>query len=182
VDYFMRALAEAQGNKAIGVILSGAGSDGTLGLAEIQAQGGVTFAQDETTAKYDGMPRSAIAAGCVDFVLPPADIARELTRIARALLPQGEAAELVSEQHVGLNTIFQLIRKSTGVDFTHYRHTTIRRRIQRRMIVHKIDALPRYIKYVQPAEEIDSRQSVLRLVLSDLMAMRAGSRNGRDVT
>ena len=158
VDCFMRALAEAQGNKAIGVILSGAGTDGTLGLAEIQAQGGVTFAQDETTAKYDGMPRSAISSGSVDFVLPPAEIARELTRIARhpfvALPPKDEVAELVPEQHISLNTIFQLIRKSTGVDFTHYRHTTIRRRIQRRMIVHKIDTLPRYVKYVQhnPAE------------------------------
>lgn len=158
VDYFMRALAEAQGNKAIGVILSGAGTDGTLGLAEIQALGGVTFAQDETSAKYDSMPRSAIAAGCVDFVLPPTEIARELSRIARhpyvAELPKEAAAALVPEQHVGLNTIFQLIRKSAGVDFTRYRHTTIRRRIQRRMIVHKIDALPRYVKYVQqnPAE------------------------------
>jgi two-component system, chemotaxis family, CheB/CheR fusion protein len=158
VDYFMRALAEAQGNKAIGVILSGAGSDGTLGLAEIQAQGGVTFAQDETSAKYDGMPRSAVAAGCVDFVLAPAEIARELTRIARhpfvARPPKDGASDLVPEQHMGLNTIFQLIRRSTGVDFSHYRHTTIRRRIQRRMIVHKIDTLPRYVKYVQqnPAE------------------------------
>jgi two-component system, chemotaxis family, CheB/CheR fusion protein len=158
VDYFMRALAEAQGNKAIGVILSGAGTDGTLGLAEIQAQGGVTFAQDETSAKYDGMPRSAIASGSVDFVLPPAEIAGELTRIARhpyiARTPKDEATELVPEQHAGLNTIFQLIRKSTGVDFTRYRHTTIRRRIQRRMIVHKIETLPRYLKYVQqnPAE------------------------------
>jgi chemotaxis response regulator CheB len=64
VDHFMRALAEQQGNRAIGVILSGSGSDGTLGMAEIQAHGGVTFAQDEATAKYDGMPRSAVAAGC----------------------------------------------------------------------------------------------------------------------
>jgi two-component system CheB/CheR fusion protein len=159
IDRFMRALAEAQGNRAIGVILSGVGSDGTLGLREIQAQGGVTFAQDETTAKYDGMPRSAIAAGCVDFVLPPAQIAQELTRIARHphivhLPKEEEAPSLVPEQRVGLNTIFQLIRKSTGMDFTQYRYTTIRRRIQRRMIVHKIDTLQRYIKYVQqdPAE------------------------------
>lgn len=158
VDYFMRALAEAQGNKAIGVILSGAGTDGTLGLAEIQAQGGVTFAQDETSAKYDGMPRSAIASGCVDFVMPPAEIASELTRIARhpfvSRPPKEGAAEIVPQQHTGLNTIFQLIRKSTGVDFSNYRHTTIRRRIQRRMIVHKIDTLPYYVKHVQqnPAE------------------------------
>lgn len=158
VDYFMRALAEAQGNRAIGVILSGSGTDGTLGLAEIQAQGGVTFAQDETSAKHDGMPRSAIASGCVDFVLPPTEIAHELLRIARhpfvARTPKDEPTELLPEQHTGLNTVFQLIRKSTGVDFTHYRHTTIRRRIQRRMILHKIDTLQRYVKYVQqnPAE------------------------------
>jgi two-component system, chemotaxis family, CheB/CheR fusion protein len=158
VDYFMRTLAEAQGHNAIGVILSGSGTDGTLGLAEIQAQGGVTFAQDETTARHDGMPRSAIAAGCVDFVLPPSEIARELTRIAShpyiGDTGKDRAADLVPEQHVGLNTIFQLIRKSTGVDFTHYRHTTIRRRVQRRMIVHKMDTLPRYVKYLQenPAE------------------------------
>jgi two-component system CheB/CheR fusion protein len=159
VDSFMRTLAEAQGNKAIGVILSGTGSDGTLGLAEIQAQGGVTFAQDETTAKYDGMPRSAIGAGCVDFVLPPSEIARELTRIARhpyiTRPPKEDAtADLVTEQHAGLNAIFQLIHKSSGADFKHYRHSTIRRRIQRRMIVHKIETLPRYIKYLEqnPAE------------------------------
>ena len=156
VDFFMRSLAESQGTNSLGVVLSGAGSDGSLGLAEIQAQGGVTFAQDETTAKYDGMPRSAIALGCVDFVLPPAQIARELARIAHHpyVAPHQAAAVLVPEQDSALNTIFQLIRKSTGVDFTHYRHTTIRRRIQRRMIVHKIDTLPRYVKYIQqnPAE------------------------------
>ncbi len=155
VDYFMRSLAEVQGHNAIGVILSGSGTDGTLGLAEIQAQGGVTFAQDETTARHDGMPRSAIAAGCVDFVLPPSEIARELTRIAsRPYTGKDEAADLVPEQHVGLKTIFQLIRKSTGVDLTYYRHTTIRRRVQRRMMVHKMDTLPRYVKYLQknPAE------------------------------
>jgi two-component system, chemotaxis family, CheB/CheR fusion protein len=153
VDYFMRSLAEVQGHNAIGVILSGSGTDGTLGLAEIHAQGGVTFAQDETTARHDGMPGSAIDAGCVDFVLPPSEIARELTRIASRpdIAPSGkdEAADLVPEQHVGLKTIFQLIRKSTGVDLTHYRHTTIRRRVQRRMIVHKMDTLPRYVKYLQ---------------------------------
>ena len=158
VDIFMRALAEAQGARSIGIILSGSGTDGSLGLAEIQAQGGVTFAQDETSAKQDGMPRSAIASGCVDFVLPPVDIARELTRIALhpyvARPQKDEAADIVPAQHAALNTIFQMIRKSTGVDFSHYRDSTIRRRIQRRMIVYKIDSLPRYVKYVQenPAE------------------------------
>ncbi len=83
VDLFMRSLAEQQGNRAIGIILSGLGSDGTLGMAEIQAQGGVTFAQDEGSAKYDSMPRSVIDAGSADYVLPPKSIARELVRIAR---------------------------------------------------------------------------------------------------
>jgi two-component system, chemotaxis family, CheB/CheR fusion protein len=82
VDHFVRALAAQKGNRAIGVILSGSGSDGTLGMSEIQAHGGVTFAQDEASAKYDGMPRSAVLAGCVDYILPPKGIAHELARIA----------------------------------------------------------------------------------------------------
>ena len=157
VDLCMRSLAQVRGNKAVGVILSGTGSDGTLGLAEIQGQGGVTFVQDET-AKFNGMPQSAIAAGYVDFVLPPAEIAAELTRIARhpyiTHLATDATVDVVPEQHVGLDTIFQLIRRSTGVDFTNYRHSTIRRRIQRRMIVHKIETFPNYVKYLQqnPAE------------------------------
>ena len=153
VDHFMRALAEQQGNRAIGVILSGSGSDGALGMAEIQAHGGVTFAQDEATAKYDGMPRSAVIAGCVDYVLPPEGIAKELSRIARhpyvAHNSLSGATEVIPAPLSGLNTIFQLLRMTTGVDFTHYRQTTILRRIQRRMVVHKIDKIEDYVKYVQ---------------------------------
>jgi two-component system, chemotaxis family, CheB/CheR fusion protein len=157
IDHFMRSLADQVGNRAIGVILSGSGTDGTLGMAEIQAQGGVTFAQDEATAKYDGMPRSATAAGCVDYVLPPKAIARELARISRhpyVARPPEEVAEAEPTENAGLNTIFQLLRRTTGVDFTHYRQTTILRRIQRRMVVHKIDKLDEYVKYIQtnPAE------------------------------
>jgi len=152
IDHFMRALAEEQGNRSIGVILSGSGTDGTLGLAEIQAQGGVTFAQDEHSAKYDSMPRSAVAHGCVDYVLPPKGIARELARVARhpyVSRDGAEPAEIPATDHSGLNMIFQLLRRTTGVDFTHYRQTTILRRIQRRMVVHKIDRLPEYVKYIQ---------------------------------
>src|SRR5262249_16034827 len=83
IDRFFRSLAEDQGSKAIGVILSGTASDGTLGLKAIKAEGGITFAQEEKTAKYDGMPRSAIMAGCVDFILPPEGIARELVRLCQ---------------------------------------------------------------------------------------------------
>src|SRR5215472_576741 len=152
IDHFMRALAEEQGNSAIGVILSGSGTDGTLGLAEIQAQGGVTFAQDEHTAKYDSMPRSAVGHGCVDYILPPKGIARELARISRHPYVRrdgAEPAEVRPTDHAGLNMIFQLLRRSTGVDFTHYRQTTILRRIQRRMVVHKIERLAEYLRYIQ---------------------------------
>lgn len=157
IDHFMRSLASEERNRAIGVILSGSGSDGTLGMAEIQAQGGVTFAQDNASAKYDSMPRSAVASGCVDYVLPPKAIARELARIARHPYVAGEpadGADYGTGESIGLNTIFQLLRRSTGVDFTHYRKTTLLRRIQRRMVVHKIDKLDGYVKHVQinPAE------------------------------
>ena len=152
VDSFMRSLAEDQGANSIGIILSGTGSDGTLGIAEIQAHGGVTFAQNETTAKHDGMPRSAIGSGAVDFVLPPKGIAQELVRIARHPLvkhpPVEQAPDFTSADHDGLTAIFAALRKNTGVDFTYYRMTTIRRRIQRRMIVHKIEKLEDYVKYL----------------------------------
>jgi len=157
IDYFMRSLAEAQGNRAIGVILSGYGTDGTLGMAEIQAQGGVTFAQDQPTAKFESMPRSAIAAGYADYVLPPKGIARELARLARhpyIAREHAAEAELAPVSDSALSSIFQLLRKSTGVDFTQYRQTTILRRIHRRMVVHKIDKIGDYVRHVQtnPAE------------------------------
>ena len=153
IDHFMRALAEQQGNRAIGIILSGSGTDGTAGLAEIQAHGGVTFAQDESSAKYPSMPASAVSAGCVDYILPPKAIAQELARIARhpyLVRDHGaEAADIASAQNTGLTLVFQLLRKTTGVDFTHYRQSTILRRIQRRMVVHKIDKIEEYVKYLQ---------------------------------
>ena len=157
IDHFMRSLADAQGNRAIGVILSGNGSDGTLGMAEIQAQGGVTFAQDGPTAKFESMPRSAVAAGHVDYVLPPKGIARELARLAQhpyVVREHATEVELAPAADSALHAIFHLMRKTTGVDFTQYRQTTSLRRIHRRMVVHKIDKIGDYVRYVQsnPAE------------------------------
>ncbi|HTU36216.1 MAG TPA: chemotaxis protein CheB [Candidatus Acidoferrum sp.] len=171
IDHFMRSLAEAQGNRAIGVILSGYGTDGTLGMAEIQAQGGVTFAQDENTAKFANMPRSAIAAGCVDYILPPKGIAHELVRIARhpyVARPHVEEAEIEPVGEGTLNAIFHLLRRSTGVDFMQYRQSTILRRIHRRMVVHKMDQVKDYMKYVQssPAEIKSLYQDMLINVTS----------------
>ena len=139
------------------MILSGSGTDGTLGMAEIQAQGGVTFARYESSAKYESMPRSAVASGCVDYMLLPKAIARELARISRhpyVARPSEEAAELIPAENNGLKTIFQLLHRSTGVDFAHHRQTTILRRLQRRLVVHKMSKLQDYVRYIQtnPAE------------------------------
>ena len=121
------------------MILSGAGTDGTLGMAEIQAQGGVTFAQDEASAKYGAMPRSAVAESYVDYVLPQKKNARELARIARhpyvSRKHTDDALDPALTKSSSLGMIFQALRRSTGVDFTHYPHTTSVRRIHRRMVV-----------------------------------------------
>jgi two-component system CheB/CheR fusion protein len=152
VDAFFQSLAENEGSRAIGVILSGVASDGTLGLAAIKAAGGITFAQDSRSAKYDGMPRSAIAAGCVDFVLPPEGIAREIKRIS--LHPylgapdHSAAGGRRGERDEDLLKMFTLLRNATEVDFTNYKRSTINRRIARRMVLHKISSLRQYLKYL----------------------------------
>src|SRR3989441_10414349 len=156
IDFFFESLARDQHECAIGVILSGTASDGTLGMEAIKADGGVTFAQDES-ARYDSMPRSAIAAGCVDFVLSPENIAKELARIAKhpyvagqplspALSPpEGEkkkgeeSAEQGSRGKNGFRKILFLLRNHSGVDFSLYKSTTVHRRIDRRMLLSKID-------------------------------------------
>ncbi len=159
INDFFRSLAENAGQQAIGVILSGTASDGTEGCRAIKAAGGITFAQDEESAKYDSMPRNAVNAGCIDFILSPKDIARELGGISQhpyvaRVVPDVEG----SEGMVGsdLNALFGLLRESTGVDFTNYKHTTLQRRIRRRMVVHKIDKLKDYLRFIgKKPEELD---------------------------
>jgi two-component system CheB/CheR fusion protein len=158
VDYFLTSLAEDRGNRAVGVILSGTASDGTLGLKAIKAEGGITFAQDSKSAKYDGMPRSAIAAGCVDLVLPPEAIARELARIGRhpylRTQPPAPSAETTMEGDDDLRRLFVVLQKATGADFRYYKYSTIKRRIARRMLLHKLESLPQYLQFLHenPAE------------------------------
>ncbi len=153
IDDFLRSLAEDRQSNAIGVILSGTASDGTLGMKAIKFEGGITFAQSEDSAEYDGMPHSVIAAGHVDFVLTPEEIGKELVRIARHpyLRPEetGPRGELVSEGGDNLNKIFVLLRSRTGNDFTYYKHSTIRRRIKRRMVLHQLEKMEDYVKYLQ---------------------------------
>ena len=157
VDYFFRSLAKDKKSRAIGVILSGTGSDGSLGLKAIKAEGGVTFAQDDS-AKYDGMPHSAIATDAVDYVLPPSKIARELARIGRhPYVTRFEEQALEDVRPItgdALNKIFILLRAGTGVDFSAYKLATVRRRIARRLALQQIGTLQNYVKFLQdnPAE------------------------------
>jgi len=154
VDSFLRALAADRRSKALGVILSGTASDGTLGLQAIKAAGGITFAQEMQTAKYDGMPKSAIARGVVDFVLPPAGIARQLVAIAHSShvpVEPGEPIEPPGDPK--LAKILRLVRSATGVDFTHYKHSTLTRRIKRRMALRGFETLDDYSRDLERNRE-----------------------------
>lgn len=145
IDAFLASLASERGNKSFGVILSGTASDGTMGLRAIRAAGGVTLVQDEATAKFDSMPRSAIAAGLADFVLPPAGIARQLVASARATQGTGGLEEAIEAPgNFDLARILRLVRTATGVDFTHYKHGTLARRIKRRMALRGFETLEDY--------------------------------------
>src|SRR5712691_1123769 len=153
IDLFFRTLAEDQGHNAIGVVLSGNGSDGTLGLEAIKGADGLAFAQDPKTAKFNSMPRSAIASGCVDFVLSPAAIARELATSPHhpylAAPPAERAEETVAEPSLPYARIFAQLRSATSVDFSQYKQSTLKRRILRRMFVHRIDKLDNYVRLLQ---------------------------------
>ena len=146
IDLMLGTLAEDQRSRAIAVILSGSASDGALGTKAVKAEGGITFAQDDT-AQFTGMPRAAISAGAVDFVLAPDEIARELVRIARhEYIIEPASGRLDDEQ---LGEVFAFLKASHDVDFTHYKPSTIERRIRRRMALHRIDRLEDYIRLLR---------------------------------
>ncbi len=151
IDAFFRSLAEDRGEKAICIILSGTGSDGTLGLEEVKAAGGMTMAQAEFQAKYPFMPKSAIDTGQVDYVLPVEQMPQTLTRYISH--PYIETGEKPTPEDQGFQNVVQkillLIRTATRHDFTHYKANTIRRRIERRMAVHKINQIADYHRYLQ---------------------------------
>ena len=185
INFFMRSLAEDRKSGAIGIIFSGTGADGTAGLESIKAEGGITFAQDPSTAKFDGMPRSAIDSGCVDFVLPPEEIAAELRRIqhhpyVRADVPAKEE-QGAKQQGEELNdsvalpfhdkaflAILDLLRKTSGVDFSQYRPNTIHRRALRRMVILKLESIREYADYLKanPEEGLKLYDDVLIPVTS----------------
>ena len=152
IDGFLRSLAASRKSLAIAVILSGTGSDGTLGVQAVAEEGGVVFAQDPASAKFDSMPRSAIATGCVDFVLPAPEIGAELARVAREprlihhKIPEIPTPAPDSES---FEELLDLLRNGTGIDFSLYRQTTVRRRALRRIALLKQGSLRNYVEHLK---------------------------------
>ncbi len=152
IDDLFHSLAEDQGSNAIGISLSGAGSDGALGIQSIKNEGGITFAQDEMSAQYSSMPRAAVGLGCVDFVLAPPEIASELVRISRHPLRVGTSTDdlerLVGDEK-NLKQIFRLLQGTCNLDFTHYKSGTIKRRLARRIKLQNLNSVPDYINFLE---------------------------------
>ena len=157
IDFFFRSLALDQHEHAIGIILSGTGSDGTLGSKAIKAEGGVLFAQELTSAEFDGMPFSIINTGLVDYILPPQKMAAQIINyVKQAFIHPFKTIKELPLNENNMNKIFILLRHHTGHDFSLYKSSTISRRVERRMLVHKIDSIDSYVKYLQSnSDEID---------------------------
>lgn len=156
IDFFFRSLAQDQRERAICVILSGAGSDGTQGMRAIKAEGGMAMAQTPASTEYDAMPRSAIATGLIDFTLPPAEMPAQLLAYVRgvarkASLRPSSIAVKVDEP---IKNILTLLRAHTGHDFAQYKPNTVNRRVERRMVVQQIDRPEQYLLLLKenPAE------------------------------
>jgi PAS domain S-box-containing protein len=177
VDSFLRALAEDRADEALGVVLSGNGSDGALGIAAIKAAGGVTFAEDPRAARFDGMPRAAIGLGDVDFVLPPAEIGRTIAlmgkdpRALRHALEQGEV-----QDRDGIKSVLTALSRTTGLDLSYYKPANLNRRIRRRMLLNQVAELEGYAKLL--AKKPDEA-----LALSDdiMIGVTAFFRDGANV-
>ncbi|MFP4084886.1 MAG: CheR family methyltransferase [Desulfonatronovibrio sp.] len=151
IDFFFRTLAHDQREKAIGVVFSGTASDGSAGIRAIKGEGGMVMVQSRATAEYDSMPRSCLATGLVDYELSPEEMpARLAAYVAHAFArpPVSDSPALPGENNL-LSKVFVLIRTQTGHDFSQYKPSTIRRRIERRMAVHQIDNLSYYVKFIQ---------------------------------
>ena len=156
IDFFFRSLALDQRERAIGVILSGSGSDGAQGLRAIKAEGGMVIAQTPASTEYDAMPRSAIATGLVDFTLPPAEMPAQLLAyvarfLGKASLRPSSMAPTVDDP---IKKVLSLLRAHTGHDFSQYKPNTVNRRVDRRMVVQQIDRPDQYLLFLQenPAE------------------------------
>ena len=148
IDHLFRSLAAIQKDRSVGVILSGNGTDGVIALQAIKAAGGVTFAQDERSSRFPSMPRTAVLDGNVDYVMAPRDIAQELERISLhpyTMQPDGRLAESAEPGEDPLASIIDVLRLRMAVDFTHYKQSTIRRRVLRRMALRNLKSPGQYL-------------------------------------
>ena len=153
INFFFRSLAQDQHERAIGIVLSGTGSDGTQGVRAIKGAGGMVMAQNPASTEFDGMPRSAIATGLVDYQLPPAEMPAQLIAYAAhafGKLPRA-ASPVALKTDNALKKIFVLLRAQVGHDFSQYKPNTIQRRIERRLAVHQIASIDDYVKFLQQA-------------------------------
>jgi two-component system CheB/CheR fusion protein len=158
IDFLFRSLAQDLREKAICIVFSGTGSDGTLGVREVNAEGGMNMAQSQESCEFDGMPNSAINTGLVNYVLAPADMPAQLINYVQHIYGRPRLPTITSELQTDniLKKLFILLRAQTGHDFSEYKQSTINRRIERRMATHQITRLEEYVKYVQRMpKEID---------------------------
>ncbi|MEM7473244.1 MAG: chemotaxis protein CheB [Pseudomonadota bacterium] len=155
-DRLFKSLALAFGERSVGIVLSGTGTDGTYGVKSIREVGGITIAQDLRSAKYDGMPRSAVDTGCIDFVLPPEEIGSNLERILER--PENLQSLLkLDESEAVLKDLFQILEARVGINFRDYKESTINRRVARRMAANDIDSYEGYVDFCRGAvEEVDA--------------------------
>lgn len=147
IDIFFRSLAIEKGKNCIGIILSGTGSDGALGTRAIKEVGGMVMVQDESTAKFDGMPRSSIATGLVDFILPPSDMPNALIEyVKHPLIRKNKALDnILNKNYDSLTKIILILRDYCGIDFSYYKENTIIRRLERRVSINRFDSLEEYL-------------------------------------
>lgn len=154
IDSFFKSLARDQGAGAIGIILSGTGSDGSLGLKQIKGELGMVMVQDEDSAKYAGMPKSAVATGLVDYVLPADKMPEALIKYTRHAIARPRSHNTANDEKMqaALQKIYILLRTHTGHDFSLYKKNTIIRRVERRMHVHQIDNIQDYLTCLDKSE------------------------------
>src|SRR5208283_1562266 len=150
IDFFFRSLADDRKERSIGIILSGMGTDGTMGLKAIKEKAGVVFVQEPASAKFDSMPRSAIDAGLADVVAPVGELPEKIIAyLERAPLMTKPGFLLEGKAQSALDKVVILLRSHTGQDFSLYKKSTVYRRIERRMGIHQIEGISEYVRFLQ---------------------------------
>lgn len=155
IDIFFRSLAKDYGKNAIAIVLSGTGSDGTLGTRAIKEAGGMVMAQDEHTAKFDGMPRSSISTGLVDYILPPGKMPEELVNyIKHPFVDQSrQNTTILTSDEDSFTKVMMILRDYSGIDFSYYKENTIIRRLERRLSINRFERLEDYLGFLSESDK-----------------------------